>query len=121
MDLSLLVKQEMTLKTSPISHVISASYIHYNTHTEVYTHTHTSIILIFDEQLTLVLNIFSHKVKKDPDSPDATPPSTPSSSHSSKPFLQGNGSMDSRTRQRKRKKVGTDPLFSLFTCFHDFF
>ncbi|XP_056904150.1 transcription initiation protein SPT3 homolog isoform X2 [Takifugu flavidus] len=73
-DLSLLVKQEMTLKTSPISHVISASYIHYNTHTEV---------------------------KKDPDSPDATPPSTPSSS---KPFLQGNGSMDSRTRQRKRKK-----------------
>ncbi|XP_011601370.1 transcription initiation protein SPT3 homolog isoform X1 [Takifugu rubripes] len=76
-DLSLLVKQEMTLKTSPISHVISASYIHYNTHTEV---------------------------KKDPDSPDATPPSTPSSSHSSKPFLQGNGSMDSRTRQRKRKK-----------------
>uniref|UniRef100_H3CWV9 SPT3 homolog, SAGA and STAGA complex component n=1 Tax=Tetraodon nigroviridis TaxID=99883 RepID=H3CWV9_TETNG len=34
MDLSLLVKQEMTVKTSPISHVISASYIHYNTHTE---------------------------------------------------------------------------------------
>uniref|UniRef100_A0A665UNW5 SPT3 homolog, SAGA and STAGA complex component n=1 Tax=Echeneis naucrates TaxID=173247 RepID=A0A665UNW5_ECHNA len=33
-DLSLLVKQEMTAKTNPISHVISASYIHYNTHTE---------------------------------------------------------------------------------------
>uniref|UniRef100_UPI003AAA80F0 transcription initiation protein SPT3 homolog n=1 Tax=Centroberyx gerrardi TaxID=166262 RepID=UPI003AAA80F0 len=33
-DLSLLVKQEMTSKTNPISHVISASYIHYNTHTE---------------------------------------------------------------------------------------
>lgn len=35
MDLSLLVKQEMTVKTNPISHVISASYIHYNTHSEV--------------------------------------------------------------------------------------
>lgn len=34
-DLSLLVKQEMTAKSNPISHVISASYIHYNTHTEV--------------------------------------------------------------------------------------
>lgn len=33
-DLSLLVKQEMTSKTNPISHVISASYIHYSTHTE---------------------------------------------------------------------------------------
>ncbi|XP_071393162.1 transcription initiation protein SPT3 homolog isoform X2 [Centroberyx affinis] len=76
-DLSLLVKQEMTSKTNPISHVISASYIHYNTHTEV---------------------------KKDPDSPEATPPSTPGSSHSSKPLLQGNGSLDGRARQRKRKK-----------------
>ncbi|XP_029962618.1 transcription initiation protein SPT3 homolog isoform X1 [Salarias fasciatus] len=76
-DLSLLVKQEMTAKTSPVGHVISASYIHYNTHTEV---------------------------KKDPDSPEATPPSTPSSSHSSKPLLQGNGSLDGRARQRKRKK-----------------
>lgn len=35
MDLSLLVKQEMTVKTNPISHVISASYIHYSTHSEV--------------------------------------------------------------------------------------
>nr|XP_046257824.1 transcription initiation protein SPT3 homolog [Scatophagus argus] len=76
-DLSLLVKQEMTAKTNPISHVISASYIHYNTHAEV---------------------------KKDPDSPEATPPSTPGSSHSSKPLLQGNGSLDGRARQRKRKK-----------------
>uniref|UniRef100_A0A8C5N3E9 Transcription initiation protein SPT3 homolog n=1 Tax=Gouania willdenowi TaxID=441366 RepID=A0A8C5N3E9_GOUWI len=76
-DLSLLVKQEMTAKTNPISHVISASHIHYNTHTEV---------------------------KKDPDSPEATPPSTPSSSQSSKPLLQGNGSLDGRSRQRKRKK-----------------
>uniref|UniRef100_A0A3B4FT30 SPT3 homolog, SAGA and STAGA complex component n=1 Tax=Pundamilia nyererei TaxID=303518 RepID=A0A3B4FT30_9CICH len=33
-DLSLLVKQEMTAKTNPVSHVISASYIHYNTHAE---------------------------------------------------------------------------------------
>ncbi|XP_013880054.1 transcription initiation protein SPT3 homolog [Austrofundulus limnaeus] len=76
-DLSLLVKQEMSVKTNPVSHVISASYIQYNTHPEV---------------------------KKDPDSPEATPPSTPGSSHSSKPLLQGNGSMDSRVRQRKRKK-----------------
>ncbi|XP_041865477.1 transcription initiation protein SPT3 homolog isoform X2 [Melanotaenia boesemani] len=76
-DLSLLVKQEMTAKMDPVSHVISASYIHYNTHTEV---------------------------KKDPDSPEATPPSTPGSSLSSKPLLQGNGSVDSRARQRKRKK-----------------
>lgn len=76
-DLSLLVKQEMTAKTNPISHVISANYIHYNTHTEV---------------------------KKDPDSPEATPPSTPGSSHSAKPVPQGNGSLDGRARQRKRKK-----------------
>ncbi|XP_067368680.1 transcription initiation protein SPT3 homolog isoform X2 [Channa argus] len=76
-DLSLLVKQEMITKTNPVSHVISASYIHYNSHTEV---------------------------KKDPDSPEATPPSTPGSSHSSKPPLQGNGSLDSRARPRKRKK-----------------
>ncbi|KAK1905077.1 Transcription initiation protein SPT3 like [Dissostichus eleginoides] len=62
-DLSLLVKQEMTPKTNPISHV-----------------------------------------KKDPDSPEATPPSTPGSSHSAKPLPQGNGSMDGRARQRKRKK-----------------
>ncbi|XP_017283627.1 transcription initiation protein SPT3 homolog isoform X1 [Kryptolebias marmoratus] len=76
-DLSLLVKQEMSVKTNPVSHVISASYIHYSAHAEV---------------------------KKDPDSPEATPPSTPGSSHSSKPLLQGNGSVDSRVRQRKRKK-----------------
>uniref|UniRef100_A0A1A7X7Z3 Suppressor of Ty 3 homolog n=1 Tax=Iconisemion striatum TaxID=60296 RepID=A0A1A7X7Z3_9TELE len=79
-DLSLLVKQEMTVKNNPVSHVISASYIHYSTLTEV---------------------------KRDPDSPEATPPSTPGSSHSSKPLLQGNGSVDGRARQRKRKKVQT--------------
>ncbi|KAG7273012.1 hypothetical protein CRUP_011896 [Coryphaenoides rupestris] len=44
------------------------------------------------------------QVKKDPDSPDATPPSTPGSSHASKPLLQGNGSLDGRARLRKRKK-----------------
>ncbi|XP_062257024.1 transcription initiation protein SPT3 homolog [Platichthys flesus] len=76
-DLSLLVKQEMATKTNAISHVISSSFIHYSTHTEV---------------------------KKDPDSPEATPPSTPGSSHSSKPLPQGNGSVDGRARQRKRKK-----------------
>uniref|UniRef100_A0A1A8RT05 Suppressor of Ty 3 homolog n=1 Tax=Nothobranchius rachovii TaxID=451742 RepID=A0A1A8RT05_9TELE len=76
-DLSLLVKQEMMVKNNPVTHVISASYIHYNTLTEV---------------------------KRDPDSPEATPPSTPGSSHSLKPLLQGNGSVDGRARQRKRKK-----------------
>ncbi|XP_054606388.2 transcription initiation protein SPT3 homolog isoform X3 [Nothobranchius furzeri] len=76
-DLSLLVKQEMMVKNNPVTHVISASYIHYNTLTEV---------------------------KRDPDSPEATPPSTPGSSHSLKPLLQGNGSVDGRVRQRKRKK-----------------
>uniref|UniRef100_A0A1A8P1C3 Suppressor of Ty 3 homolog n=1 Tax=Nothobranchius rachovii TaxID=451742 RepID=A0A1A8P1C3_9TELE len=79
-DLSLLVKQEMMVKNNPVTHVISASYIHYNTLTEV---------------------------KRDPDSPEATPPSTPGSSHSLKPLLQGNGSVDGRARQRKRKKVPT--------------
>ncbi|KAJ4918840.1 hypothetical protein JOQ06_022258 [Pogonophryne albipinna] len=76
-DLSLLVKQEMTPKTNPISHVISSSFIQYNTHPEV---------------------------KKDPDSPEATPPSTPGSSQSAKPLPQGNGSLDGRARPRKRKK-----------------
>ncbi|XP_077437342.1 transcription initiation protein SPT3 homolog [Vanacampus margaritifer] len=76
-DLSLLVKQEMVAKTNAVTHVISASHIHYNTHVEV---------------------------KKESDSPEATPPSTPGSSHSSKPLLQGNGSLDGRARQRKRKK-----------------
>ncbi|XP_057704717.1 transcription initiation protein SPT3 homolog [Corythoichthys intestinalis] len=76
-DLSLLVKQEMVAKTNTVAHVISASHIQYNTHAEV---------------------------KKESDSPEATPPSTPGSSHSSKPLLQGNGSLDGRARQRKRKK-----------------
>lgn len=48
---------------------------------------------------------FVLQLKKDPDSPEATPPSTPGSSHTSKPLLQGNGSLDGRARQRKRKKV----------------
>lgn len=78
-DLALLVKQEMTAKTNIVSHVISASHIQCHTHTE-------------------------SQMKKDPDSPEATPPSTPGSSHSSKPLSQGNGSVDGRARQRKRKK-----------------
>ncbi|XP_049591152.1 transcription initiation protein SPT3 homolog [Syngnathus scovelli] len=76
-DLSLLVKQEMVAKTNAVAHVISASHIHYNTQAEV---------------------------KKESESPEATPPSTPGPSHSSKPLLQGNGSLDGRARQRKRKK-----------------
>jgi len=83
-DLSLLVKQDMSPKAGPLSHVISASYIHYASNTEV---------------------------KKDPDSPENTPPSTPSSSLSSKPLPQGNqgngGLESSRSRQRKRKKSST--------------
>lgn len=78
-DLALLVKQEMTAKTNIVSHVISASHIQYHTYTE-------------------------SQMKKDPDSPEATPPSTPGSSHSNKPLSQGNGSVDGRARQRKRKK-----------------
>ncbi|KAJ0066858.1 hypothetical protein NL108_004823, partial [Boleophthalmus pectinirostris] len=77
-DLALLVRQEMTAKIDAVSHVISASYIQYQPPHEV--------------------------VKKDPDSPEATPPSTPGSSHSTKSLSQGNGSLDGRTRQRKRKK-----------------
>uniref|UniRef100_A0A4W5L9S4 SPT3 homolog, SAGA and STAGA complex component n=1 Tax=Hucho hucho TaxID=62062 RepID=A0A4W5L9S4_9TELE len=75
-DLSLLVKQDMTPKTDPFSHVVSASFIHYHSNTEV---------------------------KRDPESPETTPPSTPGSSHSSKPSNGGLG-LDSKTRQRKRKK-----------------
>lgn len=54
---------------------------------------------------TLFSSVFVLQLKKDPDSPEATPPSTPGSSHTSKPLLQGNGSLDGRARQRKRKKV----------------
>uniref|UniRef100_A0A3Q3VZA6 SPT3 homolog, SAGA and STAGA complex component n=1 Tax=Mola mola TaxID=94237 RepID=A0A3Q3VZA6_MOLML len=75
-DLSLLVKQEMTVKTGPISHVICTSYIHHNTQSGV---------------------------KKDPDSPEPIPPS-PGSSQCSKSLLQGTGSLDGRAKQRKRKK-----------------
>ncbi|XP_033835436.1 transcription initiation protein SPT3 homolog [Periophthalmus magnuspinnatus] len=84
-DLALLVRQEMTAKIDAVSHVISASYIQYQP---------------------------PHEVKKDPDSPEATPPSTPGSSHSTKSLSQGNGSLDGRSRQRKRKKssaVAADP------------
>lgn len=76
-DLALLVRQEMNVKTNAVSHVISASYIQYQPLQEV---------------------------KKDLDSPEATPPSTPGSSHSAKSLSQGNGSLDGRARQRKRKK-----------------
>ncbi|KAA8583493.1 hypothetical protein FQN60_014701 [Etheostoma spectabile] len=42
-DLSLLVKQEMTAKTDPIARVISNRHTHHNTHTHSHTthHTHT--------------------------------------------------------------------------------
>lgn len=79
------------------------------------THTHTCNNLIFacfeqpklryELRLSREIRCFqSFQVKKDPDSPEATPPSTPGSSHS-RPLPQGNGSLDGRARQRKRKKV----------------
>lgn len=108
-DLSLLVKQEMTAKTNPISHLISASYIQYNTHAEVRIFTSITLSTNTVESHVVVdksiLPGFLQQVKKDPDSPEATPPSTPGSSHSSKTLPQGNGSLDGRARQRKRKKV----------------
>ncbi|XP_010861960.1 transcription initiation protein SPT3 homolog [Esox lucius] len=75
-DLSLLVKQDMTPKTDPFSHAVSASFINYHSNTEI---------------------------KRDPDSPETTPPSTPGPSYSSKPSNGGLG-LESKTRQRKRKK-----------------
>lgn len=94
----------MTVKMNAVSHVISASYIHYSTHTEVPQEGSAFSRSALETSHLSSVNV-RLQVKKDPDSPEATPPSTPGSSHSSKPLLQGNGSMDSRARQRKRKKV----------------
>lgn len=67
-------------------------------------------------EVFLISFCFVTQLKKDPDSPEATPPSTPGSSHTSKPLLQGNGSLDSRARQRKRKKVRSPALCSEGSC-----
>ncbi|XP_012693556.1 transcription initiation protein SPT3 homolog isoform X2 [Clupea harengus] len=95
-DLSLLVKQDMTPKAGdPFSHAISATFIHY----------HNSAAEV-------------HSGKRDTDSPDNTPPSTPSGPltaglQGKLPSLaHGNGGLaqvqaqepSSKAKQRKRKK-----------------
>uniref|UniRef100_A0AAY4CHL4 SUPT3 protein n=1 Tax=Denticeps clupeoides TaxID=299321 RepID=A0AAY4CHL4_9TELE len=91
-DLALLVKQDMTPKNGdPFSHAISASFMQY----------HNSAA-------------YSASMKKDPDSPENTPPSTPSgpltAGHQAKlhSMVQGNGGLvhdlSSKAKQRKRKK-----------------
>ncbi|KAJ8387819.1 hypothetical protein AAFF_G00149680 [Aldrovandia affinis] len=99
-DLALLVKQDMTQKTTdPFSHVISASFIQYHsTMGEVHLPGQAAA------------------VKRDPDSPENTPPSTPGAPpapahqggklHS---VAQGNGGLSQdggggKFKQRKRKK-----------------
>lgn len=97
-DLALLVKQDMTAKTGdPFRQAISASFIQYQNTLEPHLQGHSA---------TLKLNT---------DSPENTPPSTPStpasgSQHQSKTHSGpiGNGGMSqdasSKTKQRKRKK-----------------
>lgn len=88
-DLALLVKQDMTPKTGdPFQHAISATYIQYCSSSAE-----------------------ASSSKKDLDSPDNTPPSTPSSvGHQGKmhSMAQGNGGPNqdasSKAKQRKRKK-----------------
>ncbi|XP_056333642.1 transcription initiation protein SPT3 homolog [Danio aesculapii] len=88
-DLALLVKQDMTPKTGdPFQYAISATYIQYCSSSAE-----------------------ASSSKKDLDSPDNTPPSTPSGAgHQGKMHLmtQGNGGPNqdasSKAKQRKRKK-----------------
>ncbi|XP_058254983.1 transcription initiation protein SPT3 homolog isoform X2 [Hemibagrus wyckioides] len=87
-DLALLVKQDMTPKTGdPFSHAISATFLQY----------HSS-------------SAEASSAKREMDSPENTPPSTPSSGHQAKlhSMNQGNGThsqdSSSKSKQRKRKK-----------------
>ncbi|KAK3563726.1 hypothetical protein QTP86_034451, partial [Hemibagrus guttatus] len=87
-DLALLVKQDMTPKTGdPFSHAISATFLQY----------HSSSAEV-------------SSAKREMDSPENTPPSTPSSGHQAKlhSMSQGNGThsqdSSSKSKQRKRKK-----------------
>lgn len=96
-DLALLVKQDMTQKTGdPFSHAISASFIQY--------HNSTGEVHLPGQAVT---------VKRDPDSPENTPPSTPGAplapAHPGKlhSVAQGNGGLGQdggKFKQRKRKK-----------------
>ncbi|XP_066560462.1 transcription initiation protein SPT3 homolog isoform X2 [Amia ocellicauda] len=98
-DLALLVKQDMTPKAGdPFRHAISATFIQYhNSTTEVHLQGQTAA------------------VKSNPDSPENTPPSTPTPPVSSAQLLGkphtlalGNGGLgqetSSKLKQRKRKK-----------------
>ncbi|XP_061096139.1 transcription initiation protein SPT3 homolog [Conger conger] len=96
-DLALLVKQDMTQKTGdPFSHAISASFIQY--------HNSMGEVHLPGQTVT---------GKRDPDSPENTPPSTPGAplapTHQGKlhSVAQGNGGLGQdggKFKQRKRKK-----------------
>lgn len=94
-DLALLVKQDMSPKTSdPFSHAMSATYIQ----------SHNSSEILFQNQ----------PLKSNPDTPENTPPATPTppstgAQHMGKnqPGSLGNGSQtpdSAKAKQRKRKK-----------------
>ncbi|KAK1792948.1 hypothetical protein P4O66_001670 [Electrophorus voltai] len=109
-DLALLVKQDMTPKAGdPFGHVISATFFQY----------HSS-------------NAEAVATKREAESPENTPPSTPSgpvgSGHQGKlhSIAQGNGGLQqdasSKTKQRKRKKsaaaCSTEPQSSAIQPAH---
>ncbi|XP_060087256.1 transcription initiation protein SPT3 homolog isoform X2 [Heteronotia binoei] len=96
-DLALLVKQDMAPKAGdPFSHAISATFIQYHNPTEMHALGQTG------------------NMKSSPDSPENTPPATPTPPASGPQHLGktqsgaiGNGSIpqdSSKSKQRKRKK-----------------
>ncbi|XP_062972013.1 transcription initiation protein SPT3 homolog isoform X2 [Elgaria multicarinata webbii] len=95
-DLALLVKQDMAPKAGdPFSHAISATFIQYHSSTEMHVLGQTA------------------SMKTSPDSPENTPPPTPTPPSTGSQHLGkmqsgtiGNGSIgqDSKVKQRKRKK-----------------
>ncbi|XP_077173749.1 transcription initiation protein SPT3 homolog isoform X2 [Paroedura picta] len=96
-DLALLVKQDMAPKAGdPFSHAISATFIQYHNPTEMHALGQTA------------------SMKSSPDSPENTPPATPTPPASGPQHLgktqsgaMGNGNIpqdSSKARQRKRKK-----------------
>ncbi|TRY65053.1 hypothetical protein DNTS_018553 [Danionella cerebrum] len=120
-DLALLVKQDMTPKTGdPFQHAISATFIQYS---------NSSAEAKAMASLKVHMN---PSIKKEPDSPENTPPSTPSAPltaglqgkmHS---MAQGNGGpaqdASSKVKQRKRKKsalaAGTETQSSAIQPAH---
>ncbi|XP_015272878.1 PREDICTED: transcription initiation protein SPT3 homolog [Gekko japonicus] len=96
-DLALLVKQDMAPKAGdPFSHAISATFIQYHNPTEMHALGQMA------------------GMRSSPDSPENTPPATPTPPASglqhlgkTQPGAVGNGSVpqdSSKTKQRKRKK-----------------